>query len=119
MLTTRQTKAATIQRTITISQEREPWGVTVYASVFEQHHGKRTVKNISDVYVLVRHASDFGVYITAEKVVGESDGEIYDVCLNQPGGGHSCTCKWGAYGSHKKNCRHVEAALQAVREQKL
>jgi hypothetical protein len=117
---TRTTKQATISRTITVSREVEPWGTTTYATVFEQHQGKRSVKNISDVYVLTRIAGvQFGLGVHVEKVAGQSEGQVYDVLLNGPGGGHSCDCPHGSYKGHVKPCRHIEAALQAVKEQKL
>src|SRR5262249_12799707 len=114
---TRTTKQATITRQITISEERAPWGRTIYAQAFEQHHGNGQRKNVPDVSPLERIPSDFGLAVRVDKQLCE--GESYDVLLNAPGGGHTCDCAWGSYGGHKKPCRHVEAALQAVREQKL
>ena len=116
--TTRQTKAAAIRRTITVTADREPWGVTVYATMYEQHQGPRGAKNISDVYILSRIAGTaFGLGVHVEKQLGEAGS--YDVLLNAPGGGHTCNCPHGTYRGHVKPCRHIEAALQAVRERLL
>jgi|SRR5215475_14172756 len=114
---TRTTKAATITRTITISREQEPWGVTVFAQVFEQHHGKRSTKNISDVYILTRIPADFGVGVHVSKQLGEM-GE-YDVLVATQGGYHECDCPHMTYRPNSKPCRHIEAAIQALREHKI
>jgi hypothetical protein len=116
--TTRATKAATIDRTINVTAEREPWGVTVYATVFEHQVGRRTIKNISDVYILSRIEADFGIGIRVEKHTGT--GAVYHVNLSNGQLAYDeCDCAWGSYGGNRKACRHVEACKQAIREGKL
>lgn len=110
--TTRQAKAATIRREIEIS-EPAPSGL-ILASVTEIHNAGQKIT--VDLYWIRRQASDFGLAFAVEKGL---DGTVYDVLLNAPGGGHSCDCAHGCYGSHRKNCRHVECCLQAIREQKI
>jgi hypothetical protein len=118
MLTaTRQTKQATITRTISVCQEKEPWGVVTYATVFEHHEGKRSTKNISDVYVLTRIEADFGIGIRVEKYSGE--GAVYHVNIaNGQTLSDECDCPWGCLGRGKP-CRPIEACRQAIREGKL
>src|SRR5215469_16880494 len=115
--TTRLTKAAHITRQIRISVEEDFGAPLTIAVVFEKHQGKKTTKCTSDAYVLRRIPSEIGgVGVEVEKA---GDPEARHVLLNQPGGGHSCTCKWGSYKGHVSACRHILAALQAVREGKL
>jgi hypothetical protein len=111
---TRATKQATITREIRVSADDAPWGRTVHASIFERKVLKTKTVLTSDVYTLERIPSDFGLAVRVNKQLAE--GESYDVCLNMPGGGHSCDCPHGTYKGHVKPCRHIEAALQAVRE---
>jgi hypothetical protein len=72
-------------------------------------------KTTSDLHFVARIEADFGVAFSFAK----HGGDTHDVCLNAPGGFHTCDCPWGTYGSNKKSCRHVEAALRIVREGKL
>jgi hypothetical protein len=108
MLTKRTTKAGPITRSITVTFALAG---RCEARVLETQGNKST----QDTYLLERQPSAFGVAFTVRKI----DGEQYDVCLNVPGGGHSCDCKWATYKGHIKPCRHIEMALQACREQKL
>jgi len=108
---TRTTKAGRITRTIDLS---DALNGMVLATVNEVHNDG--VKITSDLYWLRRQPSAFGLAFTVEKA---ADKTAYDVCLNVPGGGHSCDCPWGSYGGHKKPCRHVEICLQTIRERKL
>jgi hypothetical protein len=110
--TTRQTKACKITRHLNLG---EAVNGLIAAGVTEVHHRTGEPKIVVDNYFLRRQPSDFGVAFQVEKFGGET----YDVLLNAPGGGHSCDCKWGCYGGHKKPCRHIELALQAVREHKI
>lgn len=114
---TRTTKAGTIERTISITVE-DNFGRTVFANVFEKTQLKTKVKLSSEVYTLERISSDFGVAFQVNKMTGDNAGECYDVCLNVPGGGHSCDCPHGTYRPNDKPCRHVEMCLQALRERK-
>jgi hypothetical protein len=107
--TTRTTKQATITRTITITHALAG---RCEVRVTEVRNGKRT----EDTYLLERQPSDFGTAFTVRKFT--EGGDTYAVCLNMPGGGHSCDCKWGTYKAHVKNCRHVDLCLQALREKK-
>src|SRR5262249_25463687 len=107
--TTRQTKSATIARVITVSFALAG---RCEVCVRETTHGKTT----TDTYLLERQPSDIGGIAFQVK---KCDGESYDVLLNQPGGGHSCTCKWGSYKAHIKNCRHMDLCIQALRERKI
>jgi hypothetical protein len=79
-------------------------------------HRDASQQTPQDTYLLERQPSDFGVAFHVRKYSEEN--EQYDVCLNVPGGGHSCECKWATYKGHIKPCRHVEMALQALRERK-
>jgi hypothetical protein len=117
--TTRTTKTATIRREIRITTDDDFGSHTVMAVIFEQHVGVKTTRSTSDVYVLTRLATDFGVGIRCVKSGSTGDGEARDVLLNAPGGGHTCDCAWGSYGGHKKPCRHIELALLACRERKI
>jgi hypothetical protein len=108
LTTTRTTRNATITRTISISFALAG---RCEARVTEQTDNKI----VTDTYFLERQPSDFGVAFTVKKI----DGEQYDICLNVPGGGHSCDCKWQTYKGHIKPCRHLEMALQALRERKI
>jgi hypothetical protein len=115
--TTRTTKAATIARTITISHANACGRCEV--RVTETPKGKPAV---TDNYLLERMPSDFGIAFSVRKLTdwhtGVGGDATYAVCLNMPGGGHSCDCKWGSYKAHVKNCRHVDLCLQALRERK-
>lgn len=120
MLTaTRLTKRGAIRRTIDLS---EPVNGLLCATVTEIHFqgdnkDSEHVREIDvELYWLRRQPSDFGVAFTVEK---GSDGTTHDVCLNVPGGGHTCCCKGQTYRGHDRNCRHIEAALQACRERKI
>jgi hypothetical protein len=108
--TTRTTKAGPIQRSITITHALCG---RCEVRVTEVQRGKRT----EDTYLLEQLPSQIGgVVFTVRKFA--DGGDSYQVLLNAPGGGHSCDCKWDCYGSHKKNCRHVDLCLQALREKK-
>jgi hypothetical protein len=107
--TQRTTKAGVIRRDIEVNRYNAG---PALAHVTEIKGDIITV----DLYWLRRMPSDFGVYIAVEK--GET-GEVHDVLLNAPGGGHTCTCKWGTYKGHTKPCRHIETALLACKEQKI
>ncbi len=106
---TRKTKAGPITRSITITFAL---GGTCEARVSEKQGDSTT----TDTYLLSRQPSDFGIAFPVRKMDEEAS---YDVCLNAPGGGHTCDCKWGTYKGHIKPCRHVEMAIQALRERKL
>jgi hypothetical protein len=107
---TRATKAGPITRTITITFALA--GRCEVRVTETQGH-----KITTDTYLLERQPSAFGVAFWVRKCSDER--EQYDVLLNAPGGGHTCDCKWATYKGHLKPCRHIEAALQAVRERKI
>src|SRR5262249_11040136 len=108
----RTTKAARITRTITVTADLDFGSRTTIAVVFEKHEGKKTTKCTSDAYLLERIPSQMGgIGVEVVKSGSTSEGEVYQVLLNAPGGGHDCTCPHGAYRGHVKPCRHVEAAL--------
>ena len=110
MLTrTRTTKTGEIKRTISASFALAG---TCEARITETHGHKIT----TDTYLLSRQPSDFGIAFRVQKCDSE---DAYDVLLNQPGGGHSCDCRWGTYKGHIKPCRHIETCLQVIRERKL
>lgn len=107
---TRTTKAGQITRSITVT-----FAIAGRCEVrVSETQGNNTT---TDTYLLSRQPSDFGIAFTVRKM--DDEGESYDVLLNAPGGRHSCDCKWGTYKSHIKPCRHVEMAIQALRERKL
>lgn len=106
---TRTTKSETIRRTISIAFALAG---TCEARVTEDNGRKIT----TDSYLLSRQPSDFGIAFRVRKCDSE---DAYDVCLNAPGGGHTCDCKWGTYKGHIKPCRHVEVAIQAIRERQI
>jgi hypothetical protein len=106
---TRTTKAGPITRSITVS-----FALAGRCEVcVRETQGDNTT---TDTYLLSRQLSQIG---GSAFRVRKIDGESYDVLLNKPGGGHSCTCKWGSYKAHIKNCRHMDLCIQAVRERKL
>jgi hypothetical protein len=107
--TQRITKAGPISRTISVSFALAG---RCEVCVRETKVGLTT----TDTYLLSRQPSHIGGVAFQVK---KCDGESYDVLLNQPGGGHSCTCKWGSYKAHIKNCRHMDLCIQALRERKI
>ncbi|HTU21624.1 MAG TPA: hypothetical protein VMG10_26545 [Gemmataceae bacterium] len=109
LLTRRTTKAGVIYRMLSLG---EPVNGLLAASVAEVKGGVTS----TDTYYLRRIESQIGgVAFEVEKT---GDSEPRHVLLNAPGGGHTCTCKWGSYKPNSKPCRHVELCLKAVREGK-
>jgi hypothetical protein len=107
---TRYTKSATIERTITVTADDDFDTHTVWATVFERHVLKTKVNLVSEVYILERIPADFGVGVHVEKQL--ADGEAYDVNISDALG-NQCSCPAGAY--YRGECRHMAMAKQAIR----
>lgn len=109
LTTTRQTKAATIERNISLTACRDG---EVTAIVLETAMRKRTSSGETKSYFLRRIPADFGTAYEVERVDG--GGEVYHVHSQSCRNGTTCSCPAGTYG--KCVCRHVAMVNQAKRE---
>jgi hypothetical protein len=107
---TRYTKNAMVERTITVTVDDAFDCRTVYANVFEKHILKTKVNLISEVYTLERIPADFGTGVHVEKQL--ADGEAYDVNISAALG-NMCSCPSGSY--RHGECRHILMAREAIR----
>src|SRR5262249_37619379 len=105
--TTRQTKAGSIDRTINISADHEPWGRTVYATVLEAKQLKTKSNRTCDCYRLERIRCDIGGLAV---LVTKQDGTQHHVHLDATIG-DSCSCEAGTY---RGACRHLDVVRLAV-----
>ena len=85
---TRYTKSATIERTITVTADDDFDTHTVWGVVFEKFILKTKTNCVSEVYTLERIPADFGVGVHVEKQL--ADGESYDVNISDALG-HQCS----------------------------
>jgi hypothetical protein len=107
---TRYTKNARVERTITVTADNDFDRYTVWATVFEKFILKTKVNLLSEVYTLEKFATDFGVGIHVEKQL--ADGEAYDVNISAALG-NMCSCPSGSY--RHGECRHILMAKEAIR----
>jgi hypothetical protein len=103
----RTTKAGTIDRTINITEEREPWGTSLYATVLEVTHLKTKDRSECDVYILEPVRCDIGGKAV---LVRKHKGETHHVHIDRTIG-DSCTCPGGTYTG---KCRHLEMVRLAI-----
>lgn len=106
LTTTRQTKAATIERNISLTACKDG---EVTAIVLETAMRKRTSSGESKSYFLRKITADFGTAYEVERVDG--GGEVYHVHTDRYG--TTCDCPGGTY---KGKCRHLDMVNQAKRE---
>jgi hypothetical protein len=107
MKTTRGTKAGQIDREINITNEREPWGRTLYATCLEGVRLKSKTRRSCDVYILEPVRCDIGgKAVLVHKHKGETHHVLIDRAI-----GNSCTCPAGTY---KGDCRHLEMVRLAI-----
>jgi hypothetical protein len=108
MLTaTRTTKACDIERTIHVSI----WNHIIRAFITETKQLKTKTTAATTTYILRPRESQLGGALVEVEKLG-TDGEVYHALLSGPHG-HECSCPHGTYSKSGKNCRHVEAALEA------
>lgn len=102
---TRNTKAAQIERTISVSASADG----VLASVCETYHRKTKsrIENFTS-YLLRRIPADFGKGYEIEKRFA---GEVYH--LHHDHHGITCDCPGGTY---KGNCRHEAILKEAIQK---
>lgn len=106
LTTTRQTKAATIERSINLEICKDG---SVFGTVLEIANRKRTAQAETKSYFLRKMDADFGdLAMEVERVDG--DGEVYHV--HQERGVMSCSCPAGTY---RGKCRHLDLLLEAKR----
>ncbi|HEY7157276.1 MAG TPA: hypothetical protein VH575_25205 [Gemmataceae bacterium] len=111
LTTTRQTKAARIDRTISLSTD-DAFGPTVIGIVFEKRHLKTKCNCTSDAYILERIKCDIGgLAVLVRKMNGAAAEGQHHVHLDAIIG-DSCTCEAGTY---KGACRHLEMCREANR----
>lgn len=109
--TTRNTKAAKIERTITVTAQESAGLRFIVAVLQERHQLKTKVNRTCEVYTLERILdTQFGVGIRFEK--HQADGEAYDVNISNALG-HQCSCPSGSY--RHGECRHIQMAKEAIR----
>ena len=108
--TTRRTKAATVERTITVTADDDFGSRTIWANLFERHVLKTKVNLVSEVYILEQFPTDFGVGVRFEKQ--QADGEAYDTNISDALG-NMCSCPSGSY--RHGECRHIQMAKEALR----
>lgn len=102
--TTRQTKQATMERTIDLTIHDGQ-----VAAVVMEHAMLKTKCNLTTkTYWLRRIASDFGQGYEVEKIIG---GEVYQ--LHASNGTMTCDCPGGSY---RGQCRHAELVKEANRQ---
>ena len=104
----RQTKAGTIEWTITLEVYEDFGSRSLIAVVLEKTHKKTKCNCTSDAYLVRRIPADFGVGVHVEKAGLLAEGECYDVNISEALG-HQCSCPAGAY--YRGECRHIQNGL--------